>query len=256
MLPLRSAVKLVTFDATNTLIKVKKSVGHRYYQVAEIYGLVRQSERDKLIAKFNENFQICMREMKEKHPMYGVNEGISNSQWWLEVTREVLKRSGLADDKRVDVVVGHLYKMFSTGQPYEYVNGAMNFLRTLKSEHPELKLGIVSNSDERLVQIIAELRLRHFFNFVILPQLDKVQKPDPAVFKLALEKASLHEPSEAVHIGDSVKKDYFAAKKCKWNALLLSPVKENLDDGVDQADVVNDLKSILSHPLFRNAEPI
>lgn len=253
-------LKLVTFDATNTLIKVKKSVGHKYYLMAEMYGLVQAHEKDEFIGKFNYHFTVCMREMKKKYPMYGLNNGLNNSTWWHQLTQEVFIKSGFSSPsykKQLNIISSHLYKMFSTSQPYECLHGAIGFLRQFKKYYPNIQFGIISNSDERLVQVLSELRLIHFFNFIVLPHLDRVEKPSPAAFEFALNKASLNEPSEALHIGDSVEKDYLAAKKCGWNALLVclqedadNSHNEGVDERVDKNDVVRDYQSILVHPVL------
>ena len=48
-----------------------------------------------------------------------------------------------------------------------------------------------------------------------------MEKPDPRIYKLALERAGNIAPEEVLHIGDSMRKDYVPAKSIGMHALLL-----------------------------------
>jgi FMN phosphatase YigB (HAD superfamily) len=52
-----------------------------------------------------------------------------------------------------------------------------------------------------------------------------VEKPDPRIYKLALEMAGNIAPEEALHIGDSMRKDYNPARSIGMHALLLDRFK-------------------------------
>lgn len=48
-----------------------------------------------------------------------------------------------------------------------------------------------------------------------------MEKPDPRLYEIALERAGNIAPDEALHIGDSMRKDYVPAKSVGMHALLL-----------------------------------
>ena len=52
-----------------------------------------------------------------------------------------------------------------------------------------------------------------------------VEKPDPRIYKIALEMAGNIAPEEALHIGDSMRKDYTPARSVGMHALLLDRFK-------------------------------
>jgi len=52
-----------------------------------------------------------------------------------------------------------------------------------------------------------------------------VEKPDPRIYKIALEMAGNVAPEEALHIGDSMRKDYTPARSIGMHALLLDRFK-------------------------------
>jgi FMN phosphatase YigB (HAD superfamily) len=48
-----------------------------------------------------------------------------------------------------------------------------------------------------------------------------IEKPDPRIFEVARKAAGSPDPTSMLHIGDSFKKDYQAAEKVGWHALLI-----------------------------------
>lgn len=63
------------------------------------------------------------------------------------------------------------------------------------------------------------------WDFGVFSGLEGVEKPDPRIYKIALERAGNIEPEEALHIGDSLRKDYVPAKSVGMHALLLDRFK-------------------------------
>ncbi|XP_074601296.1 haloacid dehalogenase-like hydrolase domain-containing protein 3 [Brevipalpus obovatus] len=251
----RSLSKLITFDATNTILRLKTSVGHEYCAVAKMYGL-QGADNQNMCDRVDKNFKTVVKEMKQESPMYGINQGTTNLRWWSEVVKRVLIKTEFpdlkSDDARIEQVSVHLYKVFSTSEPYELVDGVNATLKFLKIAVPRLKLGVISNSDERLDEILAQLGVRHYFSFLILPQLDKVEKPSPEAFALALKKANINDPSQALHVGDSVEKDYLGAKRSSWNAALIDNTRKSLTcKDINQQDVIKTIQHLTSVPFFK-----
>lgn len=52
-----------------------------------------------------------------------------------------------------------------------------------------------------------------------------MEKPDLRLYEIALERAGNIAPGEALHIGDSMRKDYIPAKSIGMHALLLDRFK-------------------------------
>ena len=83
-----------------------------------------------------------------------------------------------------------------------------------------------------------------------------VSKPDPAIFKFALDQSGLPGESvsgaEILHIGDDLDKDYFGAKSVGWNALILDrsdsgqPLLDKKIPKLDKADVCKDFKDVFA----------
>ena len=85
-----------------------------------------------------------------------------------------------------------------------------------------LSTGIVSNSDGRLEERLSDIGVRERFGFVIDSGVVGVSKPDPRIFRKALDEAAL-EPSEAVFVGDYYVIDVLGAKAVGMRPILFDP---------------------------------
>ena len=74
-----------------------------------------------------------------------------------------------------------------------------------------IRLGIISNWDERLKVLLRRLRLENYFEAIVISCEVGFTKPSPVIFEQAAEKLGL--PSAAIlHVGDSMEMDVQGAK--------------------------------------------
>lgn len=240
-----SRLRLITFDATNTLLRYRESVGKAYSGVAKHYGVPTDPHH------VNAKFRVEMQRMAAEHPNFGSDTGMTSQQWWAELVRRTLSGSRSISESLMKTIASHLYELYKTSQCWEPNLGTVETLQRLRQSGR--KLGVISNSDERLDSILTDLRLRHYFDFVIASAVVKVQKPSRDIFSLALICASSDvrlKPDDAMHVGDNIELDYLAAKRAGWSALLLvndeSHRQRALSNGrVDPADVIQRLTDIV-----------
>ncbi|HYB72681.1 MAG TPA: HAD-IA family hydrolase [Candidatus Sulfotelmatobacter sp.] len=83
-------------------------------------------------------------------------------------------------------------------------------------------LAVVSNSNGTIEGYLEEVGLRRHFAFVIDSFVVGVEKPDPRIFRLALERAGV-EATDATYIGDLYHIDVRGAESAGLNAILLDP---------------------------------
>ncbi len=72
-------------------------------------------------------------------------------------------------------------------------------------------LGVIANQAAGLEQRLSAFGIRQYFSLVVSSWESGVMKPDPGIFRLALEKAGCA-PREAVMIGDRLDNDVLPAK--------------------------------------------
>ncbi len=84
-------------------------------------------------------------------------------------------------------------------------------------------LGVVSNSNGTIEAFLEEVGLRQHFAFVIDSSVVGVEKPDPRIFRLALERGGVARPADATYIGDLYHIDVGGAEAAGLGAVLLDP---------------------------------
>ena len=85
------------------------------------------------------------------------------------------------------------------------------------------RLAVVSNSDGRVEALLESLELRRWFEFVVDSGTAGVEKPDPRIFRIALERMGV-DPHEAVYVGDLYEIDVVGARAAGMRAILLDPL--------------------------------
>jgi putative hydrolase of the HAD superfamily len=82
---------------------------------------------------------------------------------------------------------------------FEPVPGAPETVRMLRERG--LRLAVVANWDSALPEHLDRLGLARHFDTIVTSAEAGVPKPDPAIFRLALERLGA-EPARALHVGD------------------------------------------------------
>jgi len=83
-----------------------------------------------------------------------------------------------------------------------------------------LRIGVVSDWESGLRDIFVALELDRYLDFVLASGAVGAAKPDPAFFRMALERAGAL-PSQAVMVGDSYRADVLGARATGMDAILL-----------------------------------
>lgn len=83
-----------------------------------------------------------------------------------------------------------------------------------------IRLGVVSDWGHGLEAILLELELGSYFEFLVVSSRLGVSKPNPQVFRMALQRVGVA-PDEAVYIGDTYLKDVLGARAAGISPVLL-----------------------------------
>jgi len=146
-----------------------------------------------------------------------------------EVYAGVLIKLGIPQKEEF---LDHVYQLYSENFYSEIVPGAERALGVL---HPKYRLAVISNATSNLCRrILRENGLDRFFQVIVISRDLGIRKPDPRIFHHTLEKLQV-KPSEAVHVGDSVKEDVLGAKKTGLKAIW---IKGEGEENSEEADCV------------------
>jgi HAD superfamily hydrolase (TIGR01509 family) len=103
------------------------------------------------------------------------------------------------DALQADVAAGDFLPDFIDSFVFRPAPGAVGVLRDLRARG--LATAVVSNWDYSLDETLAQLELSELFDLVVTSAGVGVPKPDPAIFRYALERLSV-EPGRSIHVGD------------------------------------------------------
>jgi putative hydrolase of the HAD superfamily len=208
--------QVIFFDAVGTLFGVRGSVGQVYADLAQRFGVI--VDRDRLNTAFFESFRVAP-------PM--TFPGIAAADipereygWWRAIAADTFQRVGaLHQFADFEAFFAALYTHFATADPWFVYEDTLPTLQHWRDRGVEL--GIISNFDTRLHDVLPELQLSNFFKSVTISTEAGAAKPDPQIFAVALEKH--HCPPEAAwHVGDSRREDYQGAQTAGLRGIWLN----------------------------------
>lgn len=117
--------------------------------------------------------------------------------FWLSVYELML---GALDLPAADGLRENLYAAFTDRSNYALFDDARPTLERLATQG--YVLGLVSNFEAWLDDLLADLDVRDAFAVRVISGIEGVEKPDPRIYRLALERAGV-EARDAVYVGDN-----------------------------------------------------
>jgi len=192
-------IQAVTFDVGGTLIEPWPSVGHVYAEVAERHGLKNISAE-----VLNTRFKSAWAAVKNfNHSQAG----------WEELVNLTFKN--LVPGTSVPFFQD-LYERFARADAWRIFDDVRPALAMLGSSG--IRLGIVSNWDERLRGLLQQLGLADQFASIVVSCDIGAVKPSAMIFEHAAAKLELP-PSAILHVGDSLEADVLGARSAGLTAL-------------------------------------
>ncbi len=204
-------IEVVFFDAAGTLFDVRGSVGHVYAAIAARHGV------DADPRQVNRAFAVAFR----ARSLQGLDPGaadlsLAEKNWWFDVVRAVFGQR--MTPLSLTRYFHEVFEFFRRGDAWELFPETRTALSRLRDTG--CRLGIISNFDSRLLDVLRDLRLDTFFDAVTLSWRAGAPKPDTRIFEAAL--AAMHTGADtALHVGDSPGEDFAGARNAGMQAILL-----------------------------------
>lgn len=191
-------IRAVTFDVGGTLIEPWPSVGDVYARVAARHGLHVPAD------VLNERFAAAWKAKK--------NFGHQKSEW-LDLVNQTFEGQPKVS------FFPELYQAFADPSAWRVYDDVRPCLERMKQSG--IKLGIISNWDERLRPLLTALDLERYFDVIVISSEIGHHKPEPEIFRAAASR--LMTPANAIlHIGDSRREDFDGARAAGFQSLLLA----------------------------------
>lgn len=201
-----SLPRVIFFDAMGTLFDLKNSVGKIYQQYAAKYNV--QVDAEKISEAFIQSFKSAPPLAFLATEFFPIKQQEFN--WWKQVVSTTFEQLGVRKSfVDFDVFFTEIYGYFGTKEPWYLFPDTVDSLISCRDRG--IELGIISNFDSRLIEVLNHLDLDQFFTSITISSMAGFAKPDANIFHLALSKHRVV-PAQAWHIGDSPVEDYAGAK--------------------------------------------
>lgn len=219
--------KAVLFDAGDTLLTIpgSRAILQRYLSERELHR-----EQEPIGVLFDEAF----RKFYYEKPSNGTElcSPESDRLFWAGIYAFVLNGLGIREQRAEETIhewSHELYDLFTSPEQYELFEDVIESLERLKRSG--LRLGIVSNFAPTLKAILRHKGILHYFDPVIVSTEVGLEKPNPAIFRLALEQAGLH-AEETLYVGDHDKNDIWAPNQIGIRAVKIKRYAHMTGDGI------------------------
>lgn len=201
--------KYIFFDFANTLASIYPPLEKNIQNFLKSKKIFRSKKKIKQSILFtNEVFFFSSFAKNKKY----------KKLFYLKNNRLILKRLGI-------------YKKFET-EMYDYILNSNKFwvlknnvLLTLKKLRSDYNLGIISNFDRNLVNILNDLGITKFFNTIIISDIEGVEKQNKTFYKKIIKKYKIN-VNKSIFIGDNYHLDYLNSKKSGLNTFLITENEE------------------------------
>jgi HAD superfamily hydrolase (TIGR01549 family) len=157
--------------------------------------------------------------------------------------RLVFSGAGIAADAPIDAALNDLWAYHGEHNLWEHVPAevpaALQQLQSLG-----LPLAVASNANGALHRLFDRLGLSRYFVAICDSCVEGVEKPDPAFFRIVLERAA-GLPETTIHVGDLYHVDIVGARRAGLRAILLDPHDLYAEYEVERVKSLRDLVKLV-----------
>lgn len=205
-------IELVFFDAGDTLLRPHPSFEELFASVCTRRGhAVTPSDVVKVRERMAPHLVDIAEATGVDNPSLSAEASLA---FWSFLYRRFLEELGIENEGLVD----ELFSVFSSSASYKLFDDALPAVGELRSSG--YRLGLISNFETWLEDMLVELELGGVFDPIVISGREGIEKPDPALYRIAVERAGV-DPSSSVHVGDSPKMDIEPALDVGLKAVLL-----------------------------------
>jgi 2-haloalkanoic acid dehalogenase type II len=220
-------IKAVLFDLGNTL--VYQNPYEVFQKILGTHGItITIDEIKKAFTKTEREFN------PERY------SGLSAHEFYTQLNLHVLKHLGIKDPNLLRSLAEDIdFQWFKIAKICLY-DDVKPTLEKLRKEG--FKLGLITDGyRDELERMLSKFGLQDFFDVCVCADTIGKRKPNPQVFKYALDKLNVS-PSETVFVGDRLDIDYLGAKEAGMTPILIQ--REGNREKVANVWVIRSLKEI------------
>ncbi len=207
-------IKAVFFDWFNTLARFDPPREELHSQVFHEFGIEVSPKEllpGLLVADKNWFEENARAKVEKRSPEEQAELGI-------RYEKDVLTEAGVSAPKETLIKVLKRLNQAYKGITFVLFDDVLSTLKTLKEQR--FILGLLTNLNKDITSICHHLGVEPYLDFVVTSQEAGADKPEPAIFLAALDRAKV-DASEAVHVGDQYKLDAVGARRVGITPILI-----------------------------------
>lgn len=206
--------KAVFFDAGETLLSPHPSFHELFSHVLAGRGFDIAPEK---VAAVMEEMAPSFVEIMDKLAIANWSTSKQASlAFWGKLYGNSLEALGVPDPQ--GEIAGALYSKFTMYESYRLFPDALPTLTAIREAG--FYLGLISNFEEWLEGMLIEMEVAGLFDLMVISGKEGIEKPDPAIFRLALDRAGVSAES-ALYVGDHPRIDVEGAQAVGMGAVLI-----------------------------------
>lgn len=145
-------------------------------------------------------------------------------------------------DDAVGGLADALYDRFTRFDSYRLFDDAVPAIEELKGAG--IAVGLISNFEAWLEAMLDHWEIGDLFDVKVISGLEGIEKPDPKIFQMALERAGV--PAErAVYVGDHPDVDVRASEEAGMTGVLIDRRGRHPDHGPRRIESLSELGEVL-----------
>ena len=209
-------IRALTFDVTGTLIHSPR-LGNLYAEVLGRHGIaVDPKEAGRIVREVWQELACLADPGSDRFTAHPAGP----RGWWKRFLERFCEH--LEAPEPSPFAAAELYHRFATPEAWEVYPEVPGVLASLRSAG--LRLGVISNWDPRLPDLLEQLDLARYFDAVVYSSAVGVEKPDRRIFLHTVGRLRVP-PGTALHIGDGRLEDVEGALGAGLRALHLDRVR-------------------------------
>ena len=183
-----------------------------------------------------------VRQRLAQGPLYSISAE-SSERFWTWVYDQLLSELRVPEARRL-ALAQTFHRRFNTVETWRLYPEALPALEAIhaRREQRGLVCGVLSNWEDWLEALLTHLDIDRYFDFLVISSTEQVEKPAPAIFQRALERAGTR-PEEAMHVGDSLQADVQGAQRAGIRAVLLDRRGSYTPEQVPGATIIRSLEA-------------
>jgi putative hydrolase of the HAD superfamily len=207
-------IRAVFFDWYNTLAQYEPPREQLQSQALQEFG-INASPRDLV-----RGLLIADRNYFEESARSSIRERSTEEQAmiYIQYQKTVLAEAGVNVPEELILKIMERLQQLYRGLTFTIFDDVLSTLKELKERN--FTLGLLTNLPSGIDSICEDLGVKPYLDFIVTSTEAGADKPDPAIFQLALKRAGVNS-TEAVHVGDQYHLDIIGARGVGINTILL-----------------------------------